>query len=94
MIERGASLQIRAVLLKPFCFSSLSDMFPVFRLPLVVSDMLDDAALPRCALRGSLDPTTGIFYKAPERARARTAQACDKCRVRKAKVTFSILFLS
>ncbi|KAG8221715.1 hypothetical protein J3R82DRAFT_2003 [Butyriboletus roseoflavus] len=41
--------------------------------------------VPRCVLRGSLDPTTGIFYKTPEHTRIRTAQACDKCRVRKAK---------
>lgn len=39
-------------------------------------------------LRGSLDPITGIFYRAPERARVRTPLACDKCRVRKAKVCF------
>lgn len=39
------------------------------------------------ALRGSLDPTTGIFYDSPERARVRrTPLACDRCRVRKAKV--------
>jgi hypothetical protein len=35
----------------------------------------------------SLSPTTTIFYRAQERARIHTAQACDKCRVRKAKVT-------
>ncbi|KAF8557201.1 hypothetical protein OG21DRAFT_1482465 [Imleria badia] len=46
--------------------------------------MPPDAA-PRCAFRGSLDPTTGIFYRLPEGARIRTAQACDKCRIRKAK---------
>jgi hypothetical protein len=52
-----------------------------------VSDPPIDAGLPRCALRGSLDPITGIFYRAPEHhARMRTLQACDKCRVRKAKV--------
>ncbi|KAH7908283.1 hypothetical protein BJ138DRAFT_376555 [Hygrophoropsis aurantiaca] len=46
-----------------------------------------EAGLPRCALAGSLDPTTGIFYRTPEHPRLRTAQACEKCRVRKAKCT-------
>ncbi|KAJ6531365.1 hypothetical protein DFH09DRAFT_1183446 [Mycena vulgaris] len=41
---------------------------------------------PRITLAGSLDPTTGIFYRTPEHPRLRTAQACDKCRTRKAKV--------
>ncbi|KAJ7474788.1 hypothetical protein FB451DRAFT_1397663 [Mycena latifolia] len=40
---------------------------------------------PRMTLAGSLDPTTGIFYRTPEHPRLRTAQACDKCRTRKAK---------
>ncbi|KAF8417537.1 hypothetical protein L210DRAFT_2473261 [Boletus edulis BED1] len=40
---------------------------------------------PRSALHGRLDPTTGIFYRAAEHPRIRTAQACNKCRVRKAK---------
>ncbi|KAJ7763138.1 hypothetical protein DFH07DRAFT_956510 [Mycena maculata] len=40
---------------------------------------------PRIALAGSLDPTTGIFYRTPEHPRLRTAQACEKCRTRKAK---------
>ena len=61
--------------------------FSHFQLPVVVADMPLDSALPRCVLRGSLDPTTGMFYRAPERARIRTPQACDKCRIRKAKVT-------
>ncbi|KAJ7653071.1 hypothetical protein DFH06DRAFT_525306 [Mycena polygramma] len=42
---------------------------------------------PRITLAGSLDPTTGIFYRTPEHPRLRTAQACEKCRSRKAKVT-------
>ncbi|KAH7923363.1 hypothetical protein BV22DRAFT_1196742 [Leucogyrophana mollusca] len=46
-----------------------------------------ETGLPRCALAGSLDPTTGIFYRTPEHPRLRTAQACEKCRVRKAKCT-------
>ncbi|KAJ7474814.1 hypothetical protein FB451DRAFT_1464904 [Mycena latifolia] len=41
---------------------------------------------PRMTLAGSLDPTTGIFYRTPEHPRLRTAQACDKCRTRKATV--------
>ncbi|KAJ3807398.1 hypothetical protein F5876DRAFT_79737 [Lentinula aff. lateritia] len=36
-------------------------------------------------LAGSLDPSTGIFYRTPEHPRLRTAQACEKCRTRKAK---------
>ncbi|KAJ6448599.1 hypothetical protein C8R47DRAFT_1230968 [Mycena vitilis] len=40
---------------------------------------------PRVTLAGSLDPATGIFYRAPEHPRLRTAQACEKCRSRKAK---------
>ncbi|KAH9475742.1 Citrinin biosynthesis transcriptional activator mrl3 [Psilocybe cubensis] len=39
----------------------------------------------RPVLAGSLDPTTGIFYRTPEHPRLRTAQACEKCRTRKAK---------
>ncbi|KAF8123887.1 hypothetical protein EV363DRAFT_1355009 [Boletus edulis] len=57
---------------------------PVFPLPLVVSDMPLDVD-PRSALHGRLDPTTGIFCRAAEHPRIRTAQACNKCRVRKAK---------
>ena len=41
---------------------------------------------PRLTLAGSLDPATGIFYRTPEHPRLRTAQACEKCRTRKAKV--------
>ncbi|KAJ7262842.1 hypothetical protein C8J57DRAFT_1719101 [Mycena rebaudengoi] len=40
---------------------------------------------PRITLAGSLDPATGIFYRTPEHPRLRTAQACEKCRTRKAK---------
>ncbi|KAJ3495699.1 hypothetical protein NMY22_g19904 [Coprinellus aureogranulatus] len=36
-------------------------------------------------LAGSLDPNTGIFYRTPDHPRLRTAQACEKCRSRKAK---------
>ncbi|KAF8884153.1 hypothetical protein BD779DRAFT_793751 [Infundibulicybe gibba] len=36
-------------------------------------------------LAGSFDPSTGIFYRTPEHPRLRTAQACEKCRTRKAK---------
>ncbi|KAJ3874999.1 hypothetical protein F5051DRAFT_472051 [Lentinula edodes] len=36
-------------------------------------------------LAGSLDPSTGVFYRTPEHPRLRTAQACEKCRTRKAK---------
>ncbi|KAF9451463.1 hypothetical protein P691DRAFT_838562 [Macrolepiota fuliginosa MF-IS2] len=39
----------------------------------------------RLSLAGSLDPATGIFYRTPEHPRLRTAQACEKCRTRKAK---------
>lgn len=38
-------------------------------------------------LAGSLDPHTGIFYRTPDHPRLRTAQACEKCRTRKAKVS-------
>ncbi len=41
----------------------------------------------RLTLAGSLDPATGIFYRTPEHPRLRTAQACEKCRTRKAKVS-------
>ncbi|KAJ7929540.1 hypothetical protein B0H13DRAFT_1859534 [Mycena leptocephala] len=47
---------------------------------------LDDPLLaPRITIGGSLDPATGIFYRTPEHPRLRTAQACEKCRSRKAK---------
>ncbi|RDB29936.1 hypothetical protein Hypma_013795 [Hypsizygus marmoreus] len=42
-------------------------------------------ASSRLTLSGSLDPSTGIFYRIPEHPRLRTAQACEKCRTRKAK---------
>jgi hypothetical protein len=45
---------------------------------------------PTISVAGSLDPTTGIFYRTPEHPRLRTAQACEKCRIRKAKVRTSI----
>ncbi|KAI0716125.1 hypothetical protein C8T65DRAFT_726339 [Cerioporus squamosus] len=38
-------------------------------------------------LSGSLDPTTGEFHRTVEHPRLRTAQACEKCRIRKAKCT-------
>ncbi len=37
-------------------------------------------------LSGSLDPSTGVFQRTMEHPRLRTAQACEKCRTRKAKV--------
>ncbi|TFK24580.1 hypothetical protein FA15DRAFT_756460 [Coprinopsis marcescibilis] len=37
------------------------------------------------SLAGSLDPATGVFYRTPDHPRLRTAQACEKCRSRKAK---------
>ena len=54
---------------------------------LAISNSPPDAGIPRCAVAGSLDPTTGIFYRTPEPPRLRTAQACEKCRKRKAKVS-------
>ncbi|KAG5642127.1 hypothetical protein DXG03_003577 [Asterophora parasitica] len=41
--------------------------------------------LDRHTLAGTLDPATNIFYRSPEHPRLRTAQACEKCRTRKAK---------
>ena len=41
---------------------------------------------PSWTMSGSLDPATGIFQRAPEHPRVRTAQACEPCRKRKAKV--------
>ncbi|RDX45011.1 hypothetical protein OH76DRAFT_1457770 [Lentinus brumalis] len=38
-------------------------------------------------LSGSLDPNTGEFHRTVEHPRLRTAQACEKCRIRKAKCT-------
>lgn len=45
-----------------------------------------DRNVPRLTFAGNLDPSTGIFYRTPEHPRLRTAQACEKCRTRKAKV--------
>jgi hypothetical protein len=42
---------------------------------------------PPWMMSGSLDPSTGIYQIAPEHPRIRTAQACEKCRGRKAKVS-------
>jgi hypothetical protein len=50
-------------------------------------DTLVANAAHRLPLAGSLDPSTGIFYRTPEHPRLRTAQACEKCRTRKAKVS-------
>jgi hypothetical protein len=36
---------------------------------------------------GSQDPVTGAFYGTSDHPRIRTAQACEKCRARKAKVS-------
>lgn len=38
------------------------------------------------AMAGSLDVTTGVYQRVPDHPRVRTAQACEKCRIRKAKV--------
>ncbi|OBZ79537.1 hypothetical protein A0H81_00058 [Grifola frondosa] len=43
------------------------------------------ATQPSWSLSGSLDPVTGVFQRTPEHPRMRTAQACEKCRIRKAK---------
>lgn len=45
----------------------------------------------RLSIAGSFDPATGIFCRMPEHPRLRTAQACEKCRMRKAKVTFDFI---
>ncbi|THU98214.1 hypothetical protein K435DRAFT_35145 [Dendrothele bispora CBS 962.96] len=50
-------------------------------------------ASQRLPLAGSLDPSTGIFYRTPEHPRLRTAQACEKCRTRKAKVRLFRVFV-
>jgi hypothetical protein len=43
---------------------------------------------------GSLDPATGVFSRAADHPRIRTAQACEKCRARKAKVCFfSLIYM-
>ena len=42
---------------------------------------------------GSLDPATGVFSRAADHPRIRTAQACEKCRARKAKVCLLSLFI-
>lgn len=38
---------------------------------------------------GSLNPATGVFCQASDHPRIRTAQACEKCRARKAKVSIA-----
>ena len=40
----------------------------------------------RIAFTESVDPSTGLVFRTPEHPRLRTAQACQKCRLRKAKV--------
>ncbi|KIK78720.1 hypothetical protein PAXRUDRAFT_312570 [Paxillus rubicundulus Ve08.2h10] len=75
----------------PLHHSYSSSSLPQFPPPqlaqptVAVSSAPPETGLPRCALAGSLDPTTGIFYRTPDHPRMRTAQACEKCRVRKAK---------
>ncbi|KAG6336217.1 hypothetical protein ID866_2868 [Astraeus odoratus] len=66
--------------------SPLSSPLPlVSQTAVAISTSLPETGLPRRAVSGSLDPTTGIFYRTPEPPRLRTAQACEKCRKRKAK---------
>lgn len=45
---------------------------------------------PPWTMSGSLDPSTGVYQIAPEHPRIRTAQACEKCRGRKAKVCLKL----
>ena len=40
----------------------------------------------RLAFTETVDPSTGLLLRTPEHPRLRTAQACQKCRLRKAKV--------
>lgn len=55
--------------------------------PSETTSTLDHSAPPPpWTMSGSLDPSTGIYQVAPEHPRIRTAQACEKCRGRKAKV--------
>jgi hypothetical protein len=55
---------------------------PPFYIPITT------APPPRWTVPGSLDPTTGIFYRTPESMpRQRAAKACEPCRVRKARVS-------
>lgn len=71
-------------------YNSYPSAYPQPRLtpppPPVTAGSQNNGAGPRLTLAGSLDPTTGIFYRTPEHPRLRTAQACEKCRTRKAKV--------
>lgn len=52
------------------------------------NDILEPPQAPTAPwmLSGSLDLTTGTFQRSAEHTRLRTAQACEKCRLRKAKV--------
>ena len=45
----------------------------------------------RLAFTESMDLNTGLLLRTPEHPRLRTAQACEKCRVRKAKVRDVVL---
>lgn len=51
-----------------------------------LQDAQSAASQPAWSVSGSLDPVTGVFQRMPEHPRLRTAQACEKCRARKAKV--------
>lgn len=66
--------------------SPLNSSFTQHSLHPVLAHDRQNVSKNRITLSGSLDPSTGIFYRAPEHPRLRTAQACDKCRTRKAKV--------
>ncbi|KAH9828981.1 uncharacterized protein C8Q71DRAFT_452930 [Rhodofomes roseus] len=50
-----------------------------------MQDAQSAASHPAWAVSGSLDPVTGVFQRMAEHPRMRTAQACEKCRTRKAK---------
>ncbi|THH28720.1 hypothetical protein EUX98_g5468 [Antrodiella citrinella] len=69
-------------------FPSAPSMFAPSGGPWTVPQQQDQPApepQPSWTMSGSLDPNTGIFQRAPEHPRVRTAQACEKCRARKAK---------
>ncbi|KAF8908412.1 hypothetical protein CPB85DRAFT_1309362 [Mucidula mucida] len=66
-------------------YPSQSSYLPSRQMPTLPSPSNDHASEQRLSMAGSLDPSTGIFYRTPEHPRLRTAQACEKCRIRKAK---------
>ncbi|KZT24339.1 hypothetical protein NEOLEDRAFT_1179332 [Neolentinus lepideus HHB14362 ss-1] len=81
---RGGSLPNEQPVYPQQAFDSYVSHQPIQPQP---SGSAPPAGIPheQWAMAGSLDPNNNMFYRSAEHPRLRTAQACEKCRARKAK---------